>query len=124
MQPTVFASPSNKTTICQEEIFGPVVSIQKFSEEDEAVAIANDTVYGLAAGFWTTNLQRALRLPRRIQAGSIWVNQYSMLTPYTPFGGYKQSGFGRDLSKYAIDGYTQIKNVYVDASDHILSFYE
>lgn len=124
MQPTVIACPDNQVTVCQEEIFGPVVSVLKFSDEEEAVSIANDTIYGLAAGFWTTNLQRALRLPRKLQAGSIWVNQYNMITPYTPFGGYKQSGFGRDLSKYALDGYTQIKNVYVDASEDILSFYD
>jgi acyl-CoA reductase-like NAD-dependent aldehyde dehydrogenase len=123
-QPTVIAAKDNSARICQEEIFGPVVSVLKFSDEDEAISIANDTIYGLAAGFWTTNLRRALRLPRKLQAGSIWVNQYNMITPYTPFGGYKQSGFGRDLSKYAIDGYTQIKNVYVDASEEILSFYE
>lgn len=123
-QPTVIAVEDNSCRVCQEEIFGPVVTVQRFSDEDEAVAIANDTIYGLAAGFWTTNLQRALRLPRKLQAGSIWVNQYNMITPYTPFGGYKQSGFGRDLSKYALDGFTQIKNVYVDSSEDILSFYE
>ena len=123
-QPTVIAVKDNKARVCQEEIFGPVCTVQKFSDEEEAISIANDTIYGLAAGFWTTNLQRALRLPRKLQAGSIWVNQYNMITPYTPFGGYKQSGFGRDLSKYALDGYTHIKNVYVDASEDILSFYE
>lgn len=124
MEPAVFVGCDNQEVVCREEIFGPVVTIIPFDDEDEAVALANDTIYGLAAGFWTTNLQRAIRLPRRLQAGTIWVNQYNMITPYTPFGGYKQSGFGRDLSKYAVDGYTQIKNVYVDASDDILSFYE
>jgi acyl-CoA reductase-like NAD-dependent aldehyde dehydrogenase len=124
MSPAIFLAKSNQERICQEEIFGPVLSVLKFSDEDEAIAIANDTIYGLAAGFWTQNLKRALRLPRKLRAGTIWVNQYNMITPYTPFGGYKQSGFGRDLSKYALDGYTQIKNVYVDASEAILSFYE
>lgn len=124
MSPAVFLASSNQARICQEEIFGPVVTVQKFSDEEEAVNLANDTQYGLAAGFWTTNLQRALRLPRKLQAGTIWVNQYNMITPYTPFGGFKQSGFGKDLSKYAVDAYTQIKNVYVDASEDILSFYE
>lgn len=124
MQPTVFAAPSNDVKICREEIFGPVVSILKFSDEDEAVAMANDTVFGLAAGVWTTNLRRAMRLPARIRAGTVWVNQYNMLSAYTPFGGYKQSGFGRDLSKYAVEGYTQIKNVYMDTGEDVLSFYE
>lgn len=124
VEPTIFVDCDNKSRICQEEIFGPVLSVIKFSDEDEAVAIANDTIYGLAAGLWTQCMRRALRLPPKLRAGSIWVNQYNMITPYTPFGGYKQSGFGRDLSKYALDSYLQIKNIYVDASEDLLTFYE
>ncbi len=124
VEPTVFAGCSNQERICREEIFGPVLSVIKFSDDEEAIRIANDTSYGLAAGIWTRDLKRALRTPRMLRAGTIWVNQYNMITPYTPFGGYKQSGFGRDLSKHAIEEYTQIKNVYIDHSDDLLTFYE
>lgn len=124
MTPAIFAGCTNQETICREEIFGPVLSVIKFSDDEEAVSIANDTPYGLAAGVWTNDIKRALRIPRLLRAGSIWVNQYNMITPYTPFGGYKQSGFGRDLSRHALEQYTQIKNVYIDHSDDLLTFYD
>ena len=102
--------------IAQEEIFGPVLATVTFRDEEEAVAIANNTIYGLAAGIWTNDVKRAHRVARRLEAGTVWVNTYHPLDPASPFGGYKQSGYGRELGAYALDLYTQIKSVWIDLS--------
>ena len=114
LEPTIFDGVNAGHTIAQEEIFGPVLATLTFQDEDEAVALANQTIYGLAAGLWTTNVKRAHRVAQRLQAGTIWVNTYHPLDAASPFGGYKQSGYGRELGGYALDLYTQIKSVWVD----------
>ena len=114
MQPTVFADVTPQMTIAREEIFGPVLAAIDFVDVDEAIARANDTVYGLAAGVWTRDIKKAHYVASKLQAGLVWVNTYNVYDTAAPFGGYKQSGFGREMSKYALDSYTQIKTVWVD----------
>jgi acyl-CoA reductase-like NAD-dependent aldehyde dehydrogenase len=100
--------------IAQEEIFGPVAAVIPFADMEDAVAKANQTIYGLAAGIWTRDIGRAHGLARRIQAGTIWINTYNRYDSGSPFGGYKQSGFGRDLGyEAALEKYTQVKSVWV-----------
>ncbi len=112
IQPTVFTGVNNQMKIAREEIFGPVASAIKFKDENDVVAQGNDTTYGLAAAVWTKDINRALGVARKLKAGTVWINTYGQIDPMSPFGGYKQSGFGRELGKYAIDLYTQIKSVY------------
>ena len=100
--------------VSREEIFGPVLTVTEFEDEDEAIAIANDTPYGLAAGLWTRDVNRAHRLSRRIRAGIVWVNTFDTADITVPFGGFKQSGFGRDKGLHALDGYTQLKTTWFD----------
>ena len=113
VQPTVFADVNNDMRIAREEIFGPVAAVIPFKDENDAVLQGNDTNYGLAAAVWTRDIGRAHAVARKLKAGTVWVNCYGMLDPISPFGGYKQSGFGRELGKHAIELYTQIKSVYV-----------
>jgi acyl-CoA reductase-like NAD-dependent aldehyde dehydrogenase len=114
MQPTVFDNVKPDYVIAQEEIFGPVLAAIPFTDEEEAVAIANTSIYGLAAGVWTNDVKKAHRIARRINAGTVWINTYHPLDPASPFGGYKQSGQGTDLGRHALDLYTQTKSVWVD----------
>ncbi|MCX5254066.1 aldehyde dehydrogenase family protein [Streptomyces canus] len=112
-RPTVIADLSNDSRVVQEEIFGPVLTVQPFDTEDEAVALANSTPYGLASGVQTTNLARAHRVADRLQAGIVWVNDWAMLDPAVPFGGVKDSGYGREYGPEALDAYTRVKSVVV-----------
>jgi aldehyde dehydrogenase (NAD+) len=114
VQPTVFAGVQEDHCISREEIFGPVLSVLTFSDEDEALAMANRSEYGLAAGVWTQDIRKAHRMARDLQAGTVWINTYHPGDAASPFGGYKQSGFGRELGEYSLDLYTQIKSVWVD----------
>jgi acyl-CoA reductase-like NAD-dependent aldehyde dehydrogenase len=114
IEPTVFTGVQSDHAIAREEIFGPVLAVMEFTDEDEAIALANDTIYGLAAGIWTQNVKTAHRMAKHIQAGTIWINTYHPLDAASPFGGYKQSGYGRELGRHALDLYTQIKSVWVD----------
>lgn len=113
VQPTIFDNVSPQDTIAREEIFGPVLSVIAFDDEDEAIRIANDSVYGLAASLWTDSLSRAHRISERLHAGTVSVNTVDALSPMTPFGGFKQSGFGRDLSLHALDKYTALKTTWI-----------
>jgi aldehyde dehydrogenase (NAD+) len=114
VQPTVFAGVTPEMTIAREEIFGPVLATIDFADLDEAIAKANDTRYGLAAGVWTRDIKKAHYVARKLQAGTVWVNTYNVYDTAAPFGGYKQSGFGREMSAHALEHYTQIKSVWVD----------
>jgi 1-pyrroline dehydrogenase len=110
-KPTVVADVDQKSEIVQQEVFGPVISVQRFSDEDEAVTWANDVVYGLASSVWTKDGARGLRVARRLQFGAVWINTHFMITPEMPHGGYKESGYGKDMSMYSLEDYTQIKHV-------------
>jgi aldehyde dehydrogenase (NAD+) len=114
VRPTVFADVDGKMRIAREEIFGPVLAAIPFSDEDDLIAKANDTMYGLVAGVWTNDVKRAHRVAHALQAGTVYVNCYHVADPATPWGGYKQSGWGRELGPYALDLYTELKNVIVD----------
>jgi acyl-CoA reductase-like NAD-dependent aldehyde dehydrogenase len=114
LQPTVFDNVTPEMTIAREEIFGPVLATIEFSDLDEAIAKANDTPYGLASAVWTRDLKKAHYVARKLKAGTVWVNTYNVYDTAAPFGGYKQSGFGREMSVHAIEHYTQIKSVWVD----------
>jgi acyl-CoA reductase-like NAD-dependent aldehyde dehydrogenase len=116
VEPTVFADVDGKMRIAREEIFGPVVSAIPFSDEDDLVAKANGTIYGLVAGVWTRDVARAHRVAHALKAGTVYVNCYHVVDAVTPWGGYKQSGWGRELGPYALDLYTELKNVIVDIS--------
>jgi acyl-CoA reductase-like NAD-dependent aldehyde dehydrogenase len=114
VEPTVYGRVSNACRIAREEIFGPLAALIPFQDEDEAVAIANDTPFGLAAGVWTESLRRAHRVVPRLRAGTVWVNSYRQVGYGTPFGGLRQSGIGRELGPEALHEYTEVKSVWVD----------
>jgi acyl-CoA reductase-like NAD-dependent aldehyde dehydrogenase len=111
--PTVLAPVSNDDRAAREEIFGPVVAVIPFEDEEEAVRLANDTIYGLSGSVWTRNGARALRVARRIETGVLSINSNTSVRVATPFGGVKQSGVGRELGPHALEYYTEVKNVYL-----------
>ncbi|HYT66873.1 MAG TPA: aldehyde dehydrogenase family protein [Vicinamibacterales bacterium] len=113
-QPTVFDNVKPEMTIAREEIFGPVLATIDFADIDEAIARANDSQYGLAAAVWTRDVKKAHYVARRLQAGTVWINTYNVYDTAAPFGGYKASGFGREMSAHALEHYTQVKSVWVD----------
>lgn len=112
VQPTIFET-DHANPLARDEIFGPVLSVIPFDTEEEAISMANDTVYGLAASVWTDNLSRAIRVSERLHAGTVSVNTVDALSAQTPFGGMKQSGFGRDLSLHSFDKYTALKTTWI-----------
>jgi 4-guanidinobutyraldehyde dehydrogenase/NAD-dependent aldehyde dehydrogenase len=113
VEPTIFDDAHNKMRIAQEEIFGPVLTVIPFDTTEEAIAIANDSIFGLAAAIWTSNLSKAHLAAKALRVGSMWVNQYDGGDMTAPFGGYKQSGNGRDKSLHAFDKYTEIKATWI-----------
>ena len=113
VQATVLDQVRNEMRVAQEEIFGPVLVVIPFDDTDDAVRIANDIPYGLAAGVWTKDVKKAHAVARRLQAGTVWINSYNFYDAGMPFGGYKQSGFGRDLGPECLRDYTQTKSVWV-----------
>ncbi|MGE0501513.1 MAG: betaine-aldehyde dehydrogenase [Rhizobiaceae bacterium] len=117
VEPTIFTDVKDDMRIAREEIFGPVMSVLTFREEDEVIARANDTEFGLSAGVFTRDLPRAHRVIADLQAGSCWINHYNLAPPEIPFGGFKQSGIGRENSLAALDHYSQLKSVYVETGD-------
>ncbi len=116
VQPTVFTGVSNAMRIAREEIFGPVLSVIPFKDAEDAVAQGNETFYGLAAAVWTRDVGKALRVARALRAGTVWVNAYNLYDAALPFGGFKESGFGRELGQAGLDLYTEVKSVWVDLS--------
>lgn len=113
-EPTIFTNVEQKMRICQEEIFGPVLSVSGFSSVDEVIEKANDVVYGLASSVWGKDITDLVRIANRLKYGTVWINEHGVLTSETPHGGFKQSGFGKDLSLYSLEEYTQVKHVYID----------
>ena len=119
VEPTIFTGVTPKMRIAQEEVFGPVLSVITFDTEDEAVEIANDTLFGLAAGVWTQSIKRALTLSERLEAGTVWVNTYRAVSYMSPFGGYKRSGIGRESGLTAVRQYLHEKSVWIDTNDEV-----
>ena len=122
-QPTVFRDVEPGSGIAQEEIFGPVAAIMPFDRDEEALEIANGTMYGLAAAVWTQDVRRALRFSQQLDAGTIWLNAYQVLTPTAPFGGFKQSGYGRDLGVEGVEAFLETKTVIADLNDQPMQYF-
>jgi aldehyde dehydrogenase (NAD+) len=119
IEPTIFVNVENGMKIAQEEIFGPVLCVLKYKTVEDAVRMANDTIYGLAASVWSRDKTRALDVARRIRAGTVWINDHHLLSPSAPFGGYKQSGIGREFGWHGLSEYMQVKHVHVDNVDDV-----
>ena len=124
VRPTIFADVTNDMRIAQEEIFGPVVAIMKFKDEADVIRMANDSIYGLGGAVWTRDINRAIRVARSVETGRMWVNTYNAIPGGAPFGGYKQSGIGRETHKIMLEHYTQMKNIFVNLSEKPSGFYE
>ena len=119
IEPTIFGGVTNSMRIAQEEVYGPVLSIIKFNDEDEAIEIANDIAFGLAAGVWTQSVKRAVKVSNAVRAGTVWVNTYRAVSFTSPFGGYKQSGLGRENGIEAIKEYLQTKSVWISTASNV-----
>ncbi|MGB4660154.1 MAG: aldehyde dehydrogenase family protein, partial [Mobilitalea sp.] len=123
MKPTLLVNVTNDMRVAQEEIFGPVGVVIKFKKEEDLLEMANDSVYGLAGGVFTKDLNKAIRVARGIKSGRIWVNTYNSFPAGTPFGGYKESGIGRETHKVILEHYTQMKNIIINLSEKPGGFY-
>jgi aldehyde dehydrogenase (NAD+) len=114
VEPTIFVDVENKSKIAQEEIFGPVLIVNRFKTDYEAVDLANDSNYGLAAGIWSKNIERAKDIATKLKAGTVWINEWHLLNERAPFGGYKQSGIGREFGKIGLQEYLEVKHIHID----------
>lgn len=123
MKPTLLVNVTNDMKVAQEEIFGPVACIIKFRDEEEVIQMANDSRYGLGGAVWTRDINRAIRVSRAIETGRMWVNTYNSIPAGAPFGGYKESGIGRETHKVMLDHYTQMKNILINLSENPSGFY-
>lgn len=123
MQPTILADVTNSMRVAQEEIFGPVVCFLKFHTEEEVIAMANDSEFGLGGGVWTKDINRAFRVAQGVETGRMWVNNYNNLPAHAPFGGYKKSGIGRETHKMILKNYSQTKNIFISLSEAPLGLY-
>ena len=123
MKPTLIANVTNDMRVAQEEIFGPVAVIMKFRTEEEVIAMANDSEYGLGGAVWTRDINRALRVARGIETGRMWVNTYNQIPAGAPFGGYKRSGIGRETDLSILEHYTQKKNIMINLNETPSGFY-
>ncbi|MDR3569401.1 MAG: aldehyde dehydrogenase [Syntrophobacteraceae bacterium] len=123
MKPTLLVDGNNKMRVAQEEIFGPVALVIKFKTEDEVIAMANDSEYGLGGAVWTRDINRAFKVAKGIETGRMWVNNYNSLPAHSPFGGYKKSGIGRETHKMILDHYTQTKNIFVSLNGNKVGLY-
>jgi len=122
-QPTIFSEVKNSMRVAQEEIFGPVSAVISFDNDEDLIRQANETIYGLSAGIWTRDITRAHRFARTVKAGVVWINTYNMFNAASPFGGYKQSGYGREMGRQALELYTQVKSVWVDLSGKSIGWF-
>jgi acyl-CoA reductase-like NAD-dependent aldehyde dehydrogenase len=113
-EPTIIANPDQRSEIVQDEVFGPVVTVQRYADEEQAVAWANDVKFGLASSVFTGSIGRAMRVARRLQFGTVWINEHFTLASETPHGGVKESGYGKDGSKYALEDYTTVKHITIN----------
>ena len=113
VEPTIFDAVNNDMKIAQEEIFGPVLATLTFDDLDQVAEQANKNIYGLAAAIWTNDVKKAHTLSRKLRAGIVWINTYGLMDAAVPFGGYKQSGFGRELGMHAIEHYTELKSIWM-----------
>lgn len=123
LKPTILADVNNKMRVAQEEIFGPVVCLIKFKDEDEVIKMANDSEYGLGGAVWTSDINRAFRVARGVETGRMWVNNYNNLPAHAPFGGYKKSGIGRETHKMMLDHYSQKKNIFISLTEDKVGLY-
>ena len=122
-QPTLFSNCHNDMRIVQEEVFGPVITVEKFKGEDEAIRLANSTVYGLAAGFWTRDPERISRVSQQLRFGTVWINDFNVYFTQAPWGGYKQSGLGRELGPNGLEEYTEVKHIFQNHKSEPLSWF-
>jgi betaine-aldehyde dehydrogenase len=123
VRPTIFYDADNNSRIAREEIFGPVATVIPFDAEADAIRIANDTQYGLAAAVWTRDIFKALRVVKALRAGIVWVNHMQPTYVEAPWGGYKQSGFGRELGRWGVDEYLETKQVYINLNEEPIGWY-
>jgi aldehyde dehydrogenase (NAD+) len=114
VQPTIFEEVSNSATIAREEIFGPVLSVIRYRSVDEAIAMGNDSMYGLGGAVFSRDIPKAISIAKRIRTGTVWINDFHLINALAPFGGYKQSGVGRELGPQGLLEYTQVKHIHVD----------